>query len=161
MEYKQRILAATIIGASLLLQACASGPVKDSQRDTSGKFDGNYRMNVQKMAGLQYVENWNMNCGGKAYSVPVTVKKGQAIIGLSVQGKKSFPTNIDDKGRFQLTIPLNKKASASGASATTMADGRRRLIVEGNLAKGSGSLVVGIKQFGWQGCRANVKYVKG
>lgn len=156
---KKHILVASLIGTTLLMQACASSVVSDSERDTSGKFDGQYTMEVSKMAGVQFVENWRFNCGGKAYTTWMNVKDGRAFFQPFAPGKP-FESNIDSNGRFRLEVPLENEATASGSSSSTIVDGRRKYILTGNLEGGSGRMVFGVKQFAWQGCQTKVKYAK-
>jgi len=155
-----RFFGIAAICTALTLQACGSAPVKDSDRDQSGAFDGKWQMSVDKFAGLQYIENWNFTCNNPAFSNDLIVASGKVILKPWRNSNKSYTTNVDGKGRFVFELPLKSKATASGASATTIANGTRKLIVSGNLRKSSGSYMFGIKQFGWQGCRSKVKFIK-
>jgi len=160
MKLFTRFFSIAAICTALTLQACGSAPVKDSDRDTSGAFDGKWLMSVDKFAGLQYIENWNFTCDNPAFANDMIIKGGKVIIKPWRNSGRSYTTNIDSKGRFKFELPLNSKASSSGASATTIANGNTKLIVSGNLRKSSGSYMFGIQQFGWQGCRSKVNFTK-
>ena len=69
-------------------------------------------------------------------------------------------TNVSSRGYFMFEIPLEEKAQASGRSDQTLADGSRKVFFRGTLEeqKLTGNYMVGIKQFGWQGCSSKVVY---
>jgi len=112
------------------------------------------------MAALQYVQNWHMSCESKPHTMELAVNEGQVFLKMGSHNTKFQTTNIDSNGRFSFVVPLVNHATASINSASSLVAGQRRLIINGNLgkAKPSGEFIVGIKQFGWQGCRTSVDF---
>jgi len=158
----KRIIFAPLLCIILLLQACGSTAVKDSNRDSTGKYDGRWSLNVKKMPGLQYVQNWNVSCEAKAYSMDMAVRDGQVYLKVRSDSDELQTTNIDSSGNFMFVIPLRNRATASVNSTSAIVAGDRRLIIKGDLGKSTptGNLTLGIKQFGWQGCRTALGFEK-
>jgi len=156
---KKNILSATLI-ATVFLTACASPVVKESDRDITGLYDGEWIMKVAKGANVQYIENWNFSCDLPAYISDLEVRDGIVSVRPLENSDRRFETYINDHGRFSLELNLDGGAESTSASATTLADGRSRLIIRGDLGKSraSGRLIFGIKQFGWQGCQTTIAY---
>lgn len=70
MERSSSLLIASSMVLPALLNACAtsSGVVPDSERDTSGKFDGAWIIEVLETANTQQTfGNWILNCEDMAW----------------------------------------------------------------------------------------------
>jgi len=161
MKTQSRLAILGLSASILLLQGCASAVVSDSDRDTTGRYDGNWQATVLKGARVQYVENWQLSCDAREFDINIVVKDGVVNV-LSPDGDQALKTNVNADGRFSLELPLESQARSSARSATTLANGTRKLFLRGNLASDSprGRFKIGIKQFAWQGCTSKVVYEK-
>lgn len=140
------------------LTGCASvGTVSESNRAVSGQYDGTWLVNVQKSAGLQYVNGWNMQCGDMTNTFPVKVEDGMLYFGNS---KQQIKTGVSESGRFKLIVPLGDIASASQQSSTSMANGDVKVILRGSLNqdKQNGHITFGVAEVGYGGCTAKTKF---
>jgi len=152
---------AIVLLFSTFVASCAGtlGGVKEENRDTTGKYDGVWSVEVQKAAGIQYVGKWNMHCGNMQNTFYVRVDDGALTDRKSADAKKAF---VSSDGVFKLTQPLSNEASASGASSTTMANGDMKLILTGKLVpdgeNSTGRITYGIAEIGYGGCTAKTKY---
>ena len=159
MSYLSRFTVPILLGSVLFIQGCASAVVSDSDRDTTGLYDGRWKANVQRPAALQTVQNWRLTCESDPFELDLVVNDGQVYISSPGSDHHSV-TNIDSRGRFSLEYILAGKAQASASSSSALDNGTRKLLLRGSLGKSerSGSFKVGIQQFAWQGCRAKVVY---
>lgn len=150
-----------MVGATLSvvgLTGCASvGTVSESERDVSGRYDGVWMVEIQKAAGLQYVQGWNMNCGDMRDSIPMLVKDGMMQFDDSPNALK---VGVAESGRFKMVIPLGDIASASPTSDISIANGDVKIILRGNLSdeKSKGHITYGIAEMGYGGCTAKTKF---
>lgn len=137
--------------------ANVSSQTRESDRDTSGQFDGNWLANVQKSAEKQVLPgNWVANCDGRPRQFKMRVAKGQIAFS---SGDKEQRTFIDGEGQFRFDIPLNKRATSAGTSAKIDLN-KRTLIIYGNLSKAKGRMTFGVAEFGNNGCTAIIKFAK-
>lgn len=143
----------------ILVQGCATKPVSDADRDTSRSYDGNWRVFAQKSPALQYIERWNFRCDPSPFEFTVRVTQGIAKFG-GVGGSGAVEANVGKNGDFAFIIPLEGeiRAAPSSTASSVIVDGSRRVQFSGNLSPNNskGSYTIGIKNFGWQGCRKKV-----
>jgi len=157
---KKRKLAIVLL-FSTFAASCAGTltGIKEENRDTTGAYDGTWKVDVQKSAGLQYQGNWRMQCGDMQRTFYVRVDDGAMTDRKGADAEKGY---ISSDGVFKLIQPLSSKASATGSSSTTMANGDMKLILTGKLVPGSenskGHITYGIAEFGYGGCTAKTKY---
>lgn len=131
---------------------------KQSDRDRTGAFDGVWQVDVQKSAGLQYVGNWQVQCGDMRQVFSITVADG--TVGIK-KGDGVIKAYVSDKGQFKLFYPLDTKAKASGASSTTMTNGDSKIILRGRLGDNTdGYITYGVAEVGYSGCTAKTKFNK-
>lgn len=161
MLFKKKMNVATVILLSTVIAGCAGtlGSIKEENRDTTGTYDGIWKVDVQKAAGIQYVGKWNMHCGDMRQTFNIRVEDGTILFGNAENRTKGY---VSAKGAFKLSHPLASKASASGSSSTTMANGSRKLILSGKLVpdgeNSKGFITYGIAEVGYGGCTAKTKY---
>ena len=161
MLFKTKMEIAALILLSAVITGCAGtlGSIKEENRDTTGIYDGIWKVDVLKAAGIQYVGKWNMHCGDMRTSFNLRVDDGTILFGNAENTTKAY---VSAEGAFKLTHPLSGKASASGASSITMANGSRKLILTGRLVPDGGNskgfITYGIAEVGYGGCTAKTKY---
>ena len=150
--------------AALLAAGCAAtGPmstVDEDERDTSGAYDGTYRLRLaERPRGFQNVGKWQMRCGTGGFDIPMTVADGTARLqtrfGSASDPNAPVTSFVSRDGGFRFEVPIENRASATGTSASTLDNGRMRLIYQGELAEdgdSKGLYTVGIAEFGYAGC---------
>jgi len=145
---------------SIALQGCFASSqtriVTDDQRTSDTKYDGKWTLSFAKAARTQQLTgNWEMSCGGNAFTVDATVKNG--VMRLT---DKSFSgdININDAGGFRGEWALKPQGGVSSASDSTVTKNKRKMILQGRLndKNAKGRFTVGIEQFGYQGCQQQV-----
>lgn len=154
----KRMLAVSFLSAGIV--GCAGTvPTQTSidDRASSGQYDGIWQVNVQKSAAVQYYNNWHLNCGDMRNSFNIKVVDGTLVVGDGENSQKAY---VSEKGRFKMYVPLARKASASGISATTISNGDTKIILRGRLADSdsNGYITYGIAEFGYGGCTAKTKF---
>jgi len=162
MLLSSKLKGITALLLSIFLAGCAGslgGVVKEENRDTTGAFDGLWKVEVQKAAGLQYHGKWNMRCGDMRRTFNMRVVDGAATVSNAKDAKKAY---VSSKGAFKLIYPLTEDARASGNSSITMANGDRKLILSGKLTPDGGDskgyITFGIAEVGYGGCTAKTIY---
>lgn len=157
MQYRYSVVAARIIGVSLLiagsmaLQACSGArAVSEADRDTTGSFNGSWLIVGKRTASTQQVNyQVRLNCGdleGDQFG-PLIVDNGQASLTLDGSTGTGY---VSSKGDFRVEVPIDASIRESGKSE--LQGGDITIIVNGSLQKRNGRLVVGIKKFGNAGC---------
>ena len=141
--------------------ACAtSAVVPDSERDTSGQFDGNWLVSVLDTPNTQQAfSNWILNCEDMAWEFPVVIENGQMTTNLD--GIVST-ANVDGEGNFLLVAPTGSQTSESAGSAASIKRGEVTLFVSGNLTgdQPAGDYRAGVKEFANNGCRTKARFIK-
>ncbi len=144
---------------STLLTSCGAVPkqIDSENRDTSGQYDGVWDVSVGKGRTLQYVQNWQFNCGDMSNSFQFAVRDG--TIGLQ-SSKANVTGYVSSQGRFKMYLPIEGEASASGTSDSSINNGERRLVLQGRLGEetGEGFFTVGIAEFGYAGCTSKTQF---
>ena len=145
---------------AVLLSACAgavSRPTSEQDRDTSGRFDGPWLVTVAKGAGVQYVQNWSVECGDMTNEFDILIQDGTINIKSEAGSTRAY---VSTEGNFKLSLPLSGEASSSSRSDVTLANGDRRLILSGRLGgdKPVGIITYGIAELGWGGCTSKTSF---
>ena len=159
---RRRATLAAALAAATLAAGC-TGPmtrIDGDDRDTSGTYDGHYRMQLdERRRGFQNVGTWQMNCGTGGFDVLLNVEGGSARMQVrysdAERPDEPIQSYVDDRGRFRFEVPIAGEAAASGTSSSTIDNGAIKLIHQGELeADGSskGIYTVGIAEFGYAGC---------
>lgn len=148
--------------AFILLSGCvtASNPVPDNQRNTSGKFDAIWLIDVLDTPNTrQRFGNWVIPCDDMAWTLRVQVTDG---VMRTVLDGTEHRANVDDSGRFELVVPTEFKVSESVQSAQTIQRGQITLFISGNLSGDapSGTYRQGIEEFANNGCRTKAKFTR-
>lgn len=151
-----------VLTVAIVVSACAGtvlSPIEEEYRDTSGVYDGLWKVDVQKAAGTQIYGKWNMNCGDMRRTFNMRVTNGTMNFG---RGKNATTVYVSADGKFKAIIPIDHVASATGTSSTTMANGTMKTIISGQLAdeKSVGFITYGIAELGYGGCTAKTKFSK-
>lgn len=155
-----KVLAFVIIAQ--LLTACAGGvikPTSEIDKDTTGQFDGLWAVTVSKGASLQYIQNWQFDCGDMSHQFEMTVVDGA----INVESDSSEATAyVAANGSFKLQLPLDDVAEASGISDVPIANGKQQLILVGTLGDrdSTGYLTLGVAEFGYAGCTSKVNFTR-
>lgn len=154
----------TTVVLALLLSGCVGSMTRateESDKDTTGKFDGLWSVQVHKSPALQFIQNWQLSCANLERKTNILVKDGK-IVSLAGQNSTQANTYVSQKGVFRYVQPLADKATASGTSDVSMSDGAAKIIFSGKLSdtSGKGILTIGIAQFAYDGCKARVTFSK-
>lgn len=146
---------------ALTITACVSNvssQVKESNKDQTGAFDGEWVANVQKSAGRQSMPgNWAANCNGSAWDFRVQVKEGVARNNLRGSKESAF---VSPTGDFRFDIPVESEASSSAGADRDIALAKQTMIIYGNLKKAKGRFTFAVAKFGNNGCTAIIKFNK-
>ncbi len=143
------------------LLGCASTvvtKVDQSDRDTSGAFDGVWNAKIVDTTTNQPLGgNWKVSCTDRTGEDlgNFLVSNGEATIVKDVPG-----TYVSSSGRFRFSMPIAEVAAASGTSDSSITNGKSTYILYGSLETGKGTSLVGIAQFGNNGCRSKVAFKK-
>jgi len=143
-----------------ILSSCASlvTPVVDeNQRDTTGKYDGNWTVTISGSAGQQFSNGALFNCYGikkKRMSFKVKDGTGTALFGRGV-GMRTF--YINKSGQFNASATTEDQWTQRGA---VMFKPELMLSLKGQLKAedGSGQYVIGQKLHNGNGCSYRAKF---
>ncbi|MEM7258951.1 MAG: hypothetical protein AAF404_16360 [Pseudomonadota bacterium] len=156
-------LTAVILGTALL-NGCSSvvvKPVSESNKNTSGTYDGRWVATITNTAGTQYGPgNWQFTCAdqtGKRVGI-VSVADGKAQLSWDEDGKNS--TYVGDNGKFRFEVSTGVVAAAGGTSDSSIGNGAMTLLIYGSLQSGKGNYTAGIAEFGNAGCTSKVKFTR-
>ena len=160
MSYPLKLNLIYALLATTLLSACSgfvARQTSEQDRDTSGRFDGPWRVSVAKGAEVQHVQNWTFNCGDMTSEFDILIQDGTFNLRSNASTATSY---VSKDGNFKISLPLTGKASASGRSDSSINNGERRLILSGRLGsdKPAGIITYGIADFGWSGCTSKTKF---
>ncbi len=149
------------LAAGFVISACAtSGLVPDSERDTSGAYDGQWLVEVLDTPNTrQTFGRWILNCEGMAWQFPVVVSNGE--ISATIDGILST-ANVDSDGNFLLVAATVAASSEKAGSAASIQQGEITLFISGDLdgEQPSGTFRSGVKQFANNGCRTKARFIK-
>lgn len=177
---KRWSLAAVAVSTLLLQTACVtnmSSPISESDKDTTGTFDGVWTAQVQRSAGLQYMpNNWQVRCNGKPREYDLMVRDGVASYRHyaykdgPIVVAKAF---VSQEGSFLFNIPIKVKVDSKSKAGTNdevklkdrevhpnMALKGQSHIIYGNFADTKGRDTYAYAEFGNNGCTAVIKFVK-
>ena len=144
---------------ALLLQGCASTVMKqvsESDRDTSGIYNGKWRGTALSTASKQYgPENWELSCNDMAGKNVgrLSVENGVAQIHIFGGVHHAF---VNDEGRFRFEVPMKEVAAASTRSDSSLSRGAMTFILYGSLEEQRGTMTFGIAEFANNGCSSRV-----
>lgn len=152
------------IALTLPLQGCLSSfvakPISETNKDTTGAFDGQWTGVVKSTAGQQQgTGNWRLTCNDRAGDKfgPIVVNGGQATMPLL---NKQNTTFVNSKGQFRFEVPTETSVSESDRSDTSLNNGAVTLILNGSLTEQTGHFIIGIAEFANSGCTSKVVYEK-
>ncbi len=138
------------------LSACGSKDVKESDRNQDGTYDGNWAGEIGRTPDQVLIENWRVSCWNMAGDLRLNVNDGKARLLWRGFNQTGF---VGDKGNFRILISYKDSLKSNSANVSSLTKGLN-FIVEGSLAKQSGSLTLGYEDFANQGCRSKVKFSK-
>ncbi len=138
---------------TLLLLLCAMAstscatkkPVPDSQRDTTGRYDGNWIYTVSGRAGIQHAGNTSLDCNRINHQSIITVESGRGTVNL-LYGKYNETFNIDTDGKFFIDSLSKSKWSSNNKILV-------RLHGDFDDNTGSGIYAISAREFVGPGCR--------
>lgn len=153
-----------VVMATWTLGACTGtvgSVIPESERDTSGRFDGLWTASVNSPGGTQDIERWQFNCAAQDFAFDIVIKDGLVVFANQADNQKLTERSyVDADGRFRLELPLDAKARAAGGSDSQISDGSITVILEGDLTGDNprGFYTAGVADFLNRGCRYPVKY---
>lgn len=108
------------VGMAVAIGAVVGGCVtntriSDSNRVTTGEFDGRYNFASSSMARKQFAANLNFNCGERTRGTRVVVEDG--VIRANHSGE-TYTTNVDASGNFRLEIPSGYGYNRLGSTSS-------------------------------------------
>lgn len=154
MPHRYRSLVA-LTTAALLLGACAS-PVKESERDTSGRFDGRWVGTVEEgIPSVVTSGNWTKRCSSGDWQFGFVVDDG--TVALPLRGEAEAPSAfVDSSGYFRLVVPRGDREVSSRESGS-VGTSSLRWIFDGRLGEGEQvKFTVGDSKYGGAGCWWNL-----
>jgi len=151
-----------IFSVLTILSACSSNIVRtvdESSRDLSGKYNGSWIGKAIITNSTQRYGDWVLRCKDPESKFVLNVEDGRVTLG---HHENAPVTYIDNKGRFKFTIKTNKSMQASIGSEASLDNGNIKIVLDGKLGEQdpNGMYVLGVAQFGYNGCMSKVSYVK-
>jgi len=144
-----------------VMMGCASTSVSEKDRDTSGTFNGIWKVDVAKGSAIQYIQRWQMSCGDLEHTFYIEVKDGVVNLAGQQVEEKTF---ISADGQFKMVVPVKSMATSNVNSGSTFTDGSMRIILAGTLSdnskKAKGRMTYGIADFGYDGCKSTASFIK-
>ena len=159
---KTLLTSALCIALSGTLSACAGTvlrPVSESNRNTSGAYDGVWNAKTVVTRSPQTFGNgaWRSNCSDPKLDFDFQIVDAEVTLEYNDSSHKAF---VDDKGRFRITLPTGQSATAS-TSSTRDLNSEYNYVLEGVLGErpAKGRYTVEIAAVG-DGCKSSVDYKK-
>jgi len=151
-----------LIASACILQSCLPAgflPISEENKDSSGRFDGQWEAVGISTATTQRVGIWRLTCSDKKDKTygPIRVSDGRASTTIGGREGTGF---IDSTGSFRLEVPVAVEARAAGNSDSTLNNGAVTIILNGSLADQTGLLTFGVADFANAGCATSVAYNK-
>lgn len=154
-------IAMVVVLFALSLTSCVSNvssQVKESNKDTTGTFDGTWIANVQRSPERQFMPgNWIANCNGSEWDFRITVADGVAKTNLR---GATQPTFVSSNGDFRFDIPVQSEAKSSSGSARDITLAKQTQVIYGNFQKAKGRYTFAVAEFGNNGCTAIIEFDK-
>lgn len=154
-------VALVLIFGAVFLTSCVSNissQVKESDKDTTGAFDGTWIANVQKSPARQPMPgNWIANCDGSEWNFRLFIADGVAQSNITGPDASTF---VSSSGDFRFDIPQESEAKARGGSEGTLARTEQTMVIYGNLKNAKGRYTFAVAQFGNNGCTAVIEFEK-
>lgn len=145
----------------LVVSACAtsvSTPITESNKDSSGTFDGQWLATAQSTATIQpSINNVRFSCrdlGGEKYSFKV--HNSQITMYVGSRRATSF---VDTNGRFRLIAPYGN-VRATGPTGFRINNTNINFVLSGSLTKENGILTLGYEEFNNRGCNTTLAIKK-
>ncbi len=148
--------------ALLLLSGCISinphGIVEQAERDTTGRFDGFWRVEIGGTDKYQRWSSWQMTCEDIEASVEMVVDDGEVHVGVAAA--RDLSTYVDNEGHFALAMPTDLEAEEASSSFMSIVNQRVTYYLRGNLSPDRlrGEFIIGVADFGEMGCKTRVRY---
>lgn len=156
-----RSVALVLIFCALLLTSCVSNissQVKESDKDTTGAFDGTWIANVQKSPARQPMPgNWIANCDGSEWNFRLFIADGVAQSNITGPDESTF---VSSSGDFRFDVPQEIEAKARVGSEGTLSLNKQTMVIYGNLKNAKGRYTFAVAQFGNNGCTAIIEFEK-
>jgi len=148
----------TLVSA-ILIQGCLPGAVvRESNKDTSGTYDGRWMGTITKTPNKQYAPgNTILTCGDRSGGKfgPMSVSGGQLTLNF---GNESMSTFVSSSGNFRLELPASDAGYTSQSNRIANRSGT--LIITGALDKGTGTFVAAAASLGNTGCKSSMTFKK-
>ena len=153
-------LGAGAVLLCLLVNGCAgtvARAVSESDRDTSGTYDGWWNVKSVETVSPQTFGNWRSNCSDPKIDFKFEVSDGMASWVNNKILRKAF---VDKDGRFRMTVPAGGRIGQS-VSSTRMLNSDVAFVFEGNLGEepAIGRYTQQVVQLG-DGCKSSLVYSK-
>ena len=149
-----RVSMLMVVSAGLL-QACVGGvgTVALGDKDSTGRFDGVWQINVSQGPSVQHAAEWRLDCSNMEHSFSVLVQNGTMRVWMNGPDEEPATTYIASDGRFRLAAPTGPKSSST-SSSPMLSNPENTMILNGTLnpSSGKGWYVWGVKAFGNHGC---------
>jgi len=153
---------AMTIGVLSILSACGKTmikPVEEGSRDQSGKYNGNWIGKTTITNSSQRHGNWLLNCKEPNSEFFLEITDGKVTL---ANLDNSPETYIDSEGKFRFVIDTNRNMQASISSEASVDNGNIKVFLDGRLndEHPTGQFVLGVAQFGYNGCLSKVSYAR-
>jgi hypothetical protein len=156
--------AAAVVGLALLVQGCSTfvlRPVSESNKDTSGSYDGRWSAKIVSTASSQHGSGgWTLSCPDRAGTDLGIISVANGTASIQAGPEDNTRAYVSESGKFRFEIPTEVIAAAAGTSDSSLGNGAITLIMNGSLNTGKGLFTVGIKEFSNSGCTSKVVYTK-
>ena len=153
------LLSGLVIMMSVSCSSVLLVPVSESDKDSSGSYDGRWLGTITNTpATQQSAGNVSyMRCGDRSGQVVGPIKVTDGSFRLNYRGE-SVTTNVNSSGGFKAMVPL-KRGQFSGGKASFVSK-KDTLIVSGSLETGKGTFRVSSIDLGGAGCSSVLAFKK-
>lgn len=150
------------VATAYFLTGCAgtvARPTPESKRDTTGQYDGKWRVTVAKGQNIQTIQNWKFTCGDMSHEFDIVVRDSNIALSSDAGNASGY---VSTKGRFKIYLPLSGRAAAGGTSDSSINNGERKLVLRGTLGGNNtvGFITYGIADFGYAGCTSKANFTR-
>jgi len=148
----RKLITTASITSLLLLSACAATlvkPISESDKDTTGEFNGTWTLTQKALASNQNVGDRLFKCRFYDSKAIIRVQNG---VGNMVYGKYNGTGNVSNDGAFYIEIPTEHKFKRS--LGTSSAKNGVTYVFKGHLAKDAskGLFTIGMEELNNAGC---------
>lgn len=133
-------------------------PVAEASKDPDYRYDGNYVATVRHSGGIQFIDQWHINCATQDFNFRLHVEESVVYIDdfntAKHNGEDRQSGFVDRDGRFRFQFDTDRSIRAYNSSDDTIFQAKITLILQGKLSgeKPFGYYAEAVREFVNRGC---------